>query len=398
MTAKHGFHSICVKDPIQIDGNYSHTLPVYATSTFVYENVEKAKRVFQGKDKAYIYSRWHNPTIDAVERKIAALETHGLNKNANAVLFSSGMSAITALLMSLPVKKGDAVITQGNLYGTTIDLFNTIFRNLGVKVLYENLKDLNKTEDLIRKNKNIRLLYIETPANPTCECYDIKALALLARKHHLLACIDNTFATPYLQQPFKFGFEVIIHSTTKFLNGHGTALGGILISTSSTLIKKAWNIRKLTGSNSNAFDAFLLNNGLKTLPLRMERHCSNAHKVAEYLLQHPKIAAVHYPGLPHHPDYSLAKKQMYKPGGVLSFEIKGGEKAAMKMLNKLKFLTLTASIGTPDTLIQHPASMTHVKVPKAQRLQFGITDSLIRLSVGLEDIDDILYDLDQALK
>jgi methionine-gamma-lyase len=264
-------------------------------------------------------------------------------------------------------------------------------------VHYENLKDLNKTELILKHKKNIRLIYIESPANPTCDCYDLKALATMAKKYKAVTCIDNTFATPYLQQPFKYGIDFIVHSTTKFLNGHGNALGGVVVGTNKDQLKRIWNMRKLMGGNSNAFDAFLLNNGIKTLPIRMDMHCTNALLVAQFLSGHPEVSKVNYIGLRTHADNKLAKKQMNGFGGMLSFEMKGGFKAALNVLKKIKFLTLTASLGTADTLIQHPASMTHVKVPAEQRLKFGITDGLIRLSVGLENIEDILADLEQAL-
>jgi methionine-gamma-lyase len=393
-----GFRSLCVKDFISGDPNMPHALPIYATSTFVYESAEKAMRVFEGKDTAFIYGRWHNPTVEAVEKKIAALETFQLNRKAEAVMFSSGMAAISAVLMSLQLKKGDAILTQGNLYGTTTDLMNTVFENIGVEIIYENLKDLNKTASILKEKKNLRLIYIESPANPTCDCYDLKSLSALAKKYKAVSCIDNTFASPYLQQPFKYGIDFIVHSTTKFLNGHGNAIGGVVIGTDKARIKQVWNMRKLMGGNSNPFDAFLLNNGIKTLPLRMDMHCANAMKVAQFLSAHPKVSKVNYIGLPQHPDYKLAKKQMNGFGGMLSFEMKGGFKAALNVLKKIKFLILTASLGTADTLIQHPASMTHVKVSKEQKLKFGITDGLIRMSVGLENIEDILTDLEQAMK
>jgi methionine-gamma-lyase len=395
--AQCGFRSVCIKDVITNDPNMPHTLPVYATSTFVYENVEKAIRVYEEKESAYIYGRWHNPTVAAVEKKIATLESFGLNQKAEALLFSSGMAAINALLMSLELKKGDAILTQGNLYGTTTDLLNTVFQKNNIAVIYENLKNINKIESLLKNNKNIRLMYIESPANPTCDCYDLKALSALAKQHRVLTCVDNTFATPYLQQPIKFEIDFVIHSATKFLNGHGNALGGVVVGTSARLMKKVWNMRKLLGGNSNAFDAFLLNNGIKTLPIRMDMHCYNALKVATFLSNHPKVLKVNYVGLATHPDHQLAKKQMNGFGGMLSFEMKGGFKAALNMMKKLKFLTLTASLGTADTLIQHPASMTHRKVPQKQRLQYGITDGLIRMSIGLENIEDILNDLEQAM-
>lgn len=393
---KLGFQSLCVKDFIEGDPNMPHTLPIYASSTFVYESAQKAMQVFEGNEIAFIYGRWHNPTVEAVEKKIAALETFNIDKDAQAVLFSSGMAAISSFLMSLSLKQGDSILTQGNLYGTTTDLMNTIFENMGINIIYADLKNLDTVEDYIAHN-NVKLIYLESPANPTCSCYDLHSISSLAKRHKITTCIDNTFATPYLQQPFKYGIDYIVHSATKFLNGHGNGLSGIVIGVDDSGMKKVWNLRKLMGGNSNAFDAFLLNNGLKTLPLRMDRHCENAMKVAEFLTMNKKVSIVNYVGLPQHQDYEIAKKQMNNFGGMLSFELKGGYEAALHLMNNIKLLTLTASLGTSDTLIQHPASMTHVKVPKDQRLKYGITDGLIRMSVGLENIEDIIADLEQAL-
>jgi methionine-gamma-lyase len=273
---------------------------------------------------------------------------------------------------------------------------NTVFEKMGINIIYADLKNLDTVEDNIAHN-NVKLIYLESPANPTCSCYDLNIIASLAKKHKITTCIDNTFATPYLQQPFKYGIDYIVHSATKFLNGHGNGLSGIVIGVDDSGMKKVWNLRKLMGGNSNAFDAFLLNNGLKTLPLRMDRHCENAMKVGEFLSMNKKVSIVNYVGLPQHQDYEIAKKQMNNFGGMLSFELKGGYEAALHLMNNIKLLTLTASLGTADTLIQHPASMTHVKVPKDQRLKYGITDGLIRMSVGLENIEDIIADLEQAL-
>src|SRR5690606_32039768 len=239
------------------------TLPVYASSTFVYESAAKAMRVFEGKEEAFIYGRWHNPTVDAVEKKLAALESFGLNMPAEAVLFSSGMAAISGFLMSLELKAGDAILTQGNLYGTTTDLLVSVFEKQGVEIIFSDLKNTDVIENLLLKQGNIKLIYIESPANPTCDCYDLQKISSLAQQSGIVTCIDNTFATPYLQQPFQFGFDFIIHSTTKFLNGHGNAIGGVVIGKDAILMKKVWNIRKIMGGNSNAFDAFLLNNGIK---------------------------------------------------------------------------------------------------------------------------------------
>ncbi|CAN5380651.1 hypothetical protein BH09BAC1_BH09BAC1_21520 [soil metagenome] len=225
----------------------------------------------------------------------------------------------------------------------------------------------------------------------------LKALAALAKQYGKLTAADNTFATPYLQQPLSHGIDFVMHSTTKYLNGHGNAIGGIVIGRDSERMKQVWRMRKLLGGTPSPFDAFLLNNGIKTLVLRMEKHCDNAEKVAEWLHEHPAVEGVNYTGLPSHPDHELAISQMRRFGGILSFELKGGVEAGIKLMNGVQHCVLTASLGTADTLIQHPASMTHVQVDKAQRLQFGITDGLVRLSVGIEDVDDIIADLEQAL-
>jgi len=242
-------------------------------------------------------------------------------------------------------------------------------------------------------------MYLETPANPTIQCVDLEALTKLAKAHHLLVAVDNTFATPYLQQPFRYGVDYVFHSTTKFLNGHGTAIGGVLLGRDlekmNGPVKKTYRI---LGVNSNPFDAFLLNLGMKTLELRMERHCSNAMKVAEFLYAHPAVAKVNYTGLPTHPDYHVAQKQMKHPGGMLSFEMKHGLQAGITFMNKLHMCIRTVSLGTAETILCHPASMTHFATPKESREKYGITDGLIRMSVGLENADDILNDLDQALR
>jgi methionine-gamma-lyase len=396
---KKGFETLCISDrlPGRTEG-FSHVPPIHATSTFVYENAEKAMNVFQGKEEAYIYGRWHNPSYTIIEQKVALLESYGLDiETPEAILFSSGMAAISSMFLSLSLKKGDAVLTQGNLYGTTTEMLNTMLGEHGVDILYQNLKDLKQVEVLLKRNKSIKIIYIETPANPTLDCYDLGALAALAKKYGKLTAVDNTFATPYLQQPLAHGIDFVMHSTTKFLNGHGNAIGGIVVGSNTKLMKQVWRMRKLLGSNPSPFDAFLLNNGIKTLVLRMEKHCNNAEKVAEWLQNHPAVGKVNYTGLTNHPDHELAIAQMRRFGGILSFELKGGIDAGIKLMNGVKHCVLTASLGTADTLIQHPASMTHVQVNREQRLQFGITDGLVRLSVGIEDVDDIINDLEQAL-
>jgi len=243
------------------------------------------------------------------------------------------------------------------------------------------------------------MMYLETPANPTIQCVDIEELTKIAKKHNLIVACDNTFATPYLQQPFKYGVDFIVHSTTKFLNGHGTAIGGILLGRDIDFMKaKATKAQRLLGGNSNPFDAFLLIQGIKTLEIRIDRHCENAMKVAKFLEQHSAVSKVNYTGLASHPDHAVAMKQMKKAGGMLSFELKKSLQGGIDFMNKLKMCVRTVSLGTVDTLLSHPASMTHFGVPKEQREKYGITDGLIRMNVGIENSEDIITDLEQALK
>jgi methionine-gamma-lyase len=242
------------------------------------------------------------------------------------------------------------------------------------------------------------MMYLETPANPTIQCVDLKELSAIAKRHNLVVAVDNTFATPYLQQPFQYDVDFIVHSTTKFLNGHGTAIGGILLGRDVDFMKtKVTKVHRLLGGNANPFDAFLLITGMKTLEVRMDRHCANAMEVARFLEGHAQVAQVNYAGLEHHPDHKVALKQMKHPGAMLSFELKGGLQGGIDFLNKLQMCVRTVSLGTVDTLLSHPASMTHAGVPKEQREQYGITDGLIRMNVGIENVQDIIRDLEQAL-
>ncbi len=394
-----GFESVTARDVFDsAKAIHPHAAPIYTSSTYVYESAGKAQRVFEGKEEAFIYSRWSNPNAELAEQKLEQLETFGLNVSAKALMFSSGMGAIGALFQSI-LKPGDAILAQGNIYGTSVDYFNHYTSALNMQVVYADFAKLNEVEDVLKANKNIKLLYAETPSNPTLNCYNLKALSDLAHRHKAKLAVDNTFASPYLQQPLKFGVDFVIHSGTKYLNGHGTGLSGFLVGRHVKFMEKeVWKIRKLNGTICSAFDAWLLNIGMKTLSLRMDKHCTNAMAVAKYLQQHPAVTKVNYLGLKEHAEHTLAKKQMRNFGGVLSFELKGGFKAGLKLIKKIKFCQLTASLGTIDTLIQHPASMSHYFVPKQQREQYGITDGLIRLSVGIEDVQDVIADLEQAFK
>lgn len=397
-----GFQSLCVKDPI-IENHASHVPPIYATSTFTYDDLEAAFAFFKGKGDKFTYSRLGNPGPAFVAEKIAALESFGCrNEDGSEVegrglLFASGMAAISAALLS-QLQAGDKVITQGNLYGTTNELLTQVLSQYGIQTLLADLKDPEHIENAIINDERIKVLYIETPANPTLECFDLEALCTIANNLGIKAIVDNTFATPYIQQPLKWGADMVVHSGTKFLNGHGTGISGVLVCRHAEDHKKAYRILKSFGAVCSPFEAYLLNNGLKTLALRMEKHQENAAALAQLLAEHPAVAKVNYLSLPEHPDHELAQYQMSGFGGMLSFELNGGLQAGLAFQEKINFCTLTASLGTADTLITHPASTSHVNVPEDQRLQFGITGGLVRVSVGLEDFDDISKDFLQALE
>lgn len=392
-----GWSSLAIHGGHRQDPLYAHQTPIYASSTYVYDTAEQGMRRFSGEEEGFIYSRWGNPTIFEAEEKIAALETFQLGMDVKGILHSSGMAAISTLMLST-LKPGDKIITHFSLYGGTDELISKILPSFGITAIIADLRDLNKAEDLIKSDKAIKMMYLETPANPTIQCVDLYELCMLAKKYNLVTACDNTFATPYLQQPFQYGIDFIVHSTTKFLNGHGTAIGGILLGRDIELMKtKMTKAHRLFGGNSNPFDAFLLIQGIKTLEVRMERHCHNAMEVAGFLEDHPAVAKVNYTGLPSHPDHFIAMKQMRHPGAMLSFELKGGLLAGIDFMNKLKMCVRTVSLGTCDTLLSHPASMTHYSVPKEEKEKYGITDGLIRMNVGIENIQDIITDLEQAL-
>jgi methionine-gamma-lyase len=392
--AVHGGHK---KDPM-----YAHQVPIYASSTYVYDTAEQGMRRFSGQEEGYIYSRWGNPTISEAEEKIVALETFNINRKdgsafqVKGILHSSGMAAISTMMIAL-LKPGDRILTHFSLYGGTDELVQKILPPLNITAEIIDLRDINKAESAM-KTGQIKLLYLETPANPTIQCVDLESLCKLAKQYNIIVACDNTFATPYLQQPFRYGADFIVHSTTKFLNGHGTAIGGILLGRDIEQMKgHVTKVHRLLGGNANPFDAFLLIQGIKTLELRMERHCANAMDVANFLAKNSAVAKVNYAGLESHPDHKVAMKQMRHPGGMLSFELKNGLQAGINFMNKLKMCVRTVSLGTCDTLLSHPASMSHAGIPKEQRHKYGITDGLIRMNVGIENAQDIIADLGQAL-
>jgi methionine-gamma-lyase len=358
---------------------------------------------YSGPDKTRIYSRWGNPTFTAAEETIAALESFGIfNADGSplklkALLHASGQSAMTTMFMS-NLQSGDTILSHFALYGGTNELFKSVLPQSGIKATIIDMRDLNMVEDALKKDSSIKLIHVETPANPTLQCIDLAGISELAKKYNCIFTVDNTFATPYLQQPFKYGADFVFHSTTKFLNGHGTAIGGVLIGKDlEKMNTTVWKWHTLMGGNSNPFDAFLLGQGMKTLEIRMDKHCSNATEVANFLNAHTAIEKVNYNGLSSHPDYAIAQKQMRHPGALMSFELKAGLVGGKRFIDKLQMCVRAVSLGTVDTLISHPASMTHSSLTPEERLKYGITDGLIRMSVGIENIADILNDLNQAL-
>jgi len=385
------------------NNNSSHTTPIYATSTFTFETAEEGMERFKGTDKTKLYSRWGNPTFAAAEQTLEALEAHGLiNEKGEplqlkALLHSSGQAAMSTLFLS-NLSAGDTLISHFSLYGGTQELMQKLLTEAGIKTILIDVRDTALLKQTLEANKGVKLIHLETPANPTLQCVDIESICKIAHAHGVKVSVDNTVATPYLQQPFALGADFVFHSATKFLNGHGSALNGVLLGKDLEFMKtKVWKWHVLLGGNSNAFDSYLLIQGMKTLEIRMERHCSNTAKVAQFLDKHAAIEKVNYTGLPSHPDHAIASKQMKQHAPLISFELKGGIEAGKKFLDALEVCTRAVSLGTVDTLVSHPASMTHYGIPREERIKYGITDGLIRMSVGIENYEDLEADLAQAL-
>lgn len=356
--------------------------PIYQTSTYVQRS--------PGDHKGFEYSRTQNPTRDTLQDNLAALENgkHGL-------CFASGMAAIDAVIKTL--KSGDEIIASNDLYGGSGRLFNKIFTNFGLSFKYTSMEDTSLVEELI--SENTKLIWIETPSNPMMNIIDIKEIANIAKKNNILLGVDNTYATPYLQTPLDLGADIVMHSVTKFLGGHSDVIMGALVVNDAKLAENLAFIQNSSGAVSGPMDSFLVLRGIKTLHLRMEKHCENCRVVAEYLKNHPKVETVYWPGFESHPNHHVAKGQMKDFGGMVSFLVKSGSKEeAIRICKRLKIFSLAESLGGVESLVNHPAIMTHASVSFEDRQKIGIVDSLIRLSVGIEDIDDILADLEQAIE
>nr|WP_312291914.1 methionine gamma-lyase [Clostridium chromiireducens] len=368
----------------------SAATPIYQSSTFIFDSAEQGGRIFSGEEAGYRYTRFGNPTNEVLEEKLALLE------GAEAcVSTASGIGAISTALWTI-LSAGDHVISSSTIYGDTSAFLNNGLKKYGVEVDFVDMSDPVNVLKAIKPNTKV--VYIETPANPTLKLNDISVISKIAHlNQNCIVMVDNTFCTPYIQRPLELGADVVLHSGTKFLNGHGDVVAGFILGSKEFINEAKLGVQKLTGAILSPFDSYLLIRGLKTLPIRMEKHCSNAMAIAEFLEKHSAVEKVYYPGLRSFSQYELAKKQMNLPGAIIAFELTHGIESGRTLMNNLNLCRLAVSLGDTETLIQHPATMSHAVCSKEERLSAGISDGLVRLAVGLEDATDIIKDLEQAL-
>jgi len=384
-----GFNSKLIHAGDYQDEFGSAVTPIYQTSTFSFKNAQHGADLFAGKEKGYIYTRIGNPTINVLENKIAELEN-----GYRGIALASGMAAVSTVYMAA-LKQGDHMISTSAVYGPSRGVMETHFSKFGVKYSYIDTSDLDLLENAIQPNT--KLLYLETPANPTIQLTDIKKASEIAHKHNILVCVDNTFCSPYLQQPLDLGADIVLHSLTKFINGHADIVGGIIVAKDVELYDTLRKAMVYMGGNMDPHQAFMVIRGVKTLSLRIDKAQESAMKIAKYLENHPRVEWIKYPGLKSFKQHELAKEQMNGFGSMISFGLKGGYQAGKTLMDNVHLATLAVSLGGVETLIQHPASMTHAGVSKADKLAAHITDGLVRYSVGIENVNDLIADLEQAL-
>ncbi len=389
--AKMGFSTRAIHAGYEKNEHGALATPIYQTSTFMFDSAEQGGKRFALEEEGFIYSRLGNPTNAQLEAKLANLE----NTEA-AVSTASGIGAITSALW-VSLKAGDHVVAAKTLYGCTFAFLNHGLTNYGVEVTFVDTGNLDEVRAAMKDNTKV--VYLETPANPNMNITDIEAVSKIAHeKEGCVVIVDNTYNTPYIQRPLDLGADLVVHSATKYLNGHGDVIAGFVAGRKELIDQvRLVGLKDMTGAVLSPFDAFLINRGMKTLEIRMERHCANAQKVAEFLESHPAVESIMYPGLKSFPQYELAKKQMKLPGAMIAFEVKGGIEAGRKLMNTVELCTLAVSLGDAETLIQHPATMTHSPYTPEERAASGISEGLVRLSVGLENAEDIIADLKQAL-
>jgi len=384
-----GLNSMLIHGGELEDAFGSAVVPIYQTSTFKFRNVKHGADLFAGKEKGYIYTRIANPTIEVFEKKMALIEN-----GYAAIATSSGMSAVSTAYLAL-LSSGDHVVSTAAVYGPSRNIMEGHMKRFGIESTY--ISTVNPDEVRAAIKPETKMIYLETPTNPTMEITDIPAISKIAEEYGLIVVVDNTFATPVLQKPLDLGAHVVLHSLTKYINGHADIVGGVLVGKTKEVCDKLRSVMVGFGCNMDPHQAFLVYRGMKTLKIRVEEAQRNAIKVADFLAAHPKVEWVKFPGLKSHPQYELANKQMSGPGSMICFELKGGHEAGVNMLNNVHCAILAVSLGGVETLIQHPASMTHAGVPAEKRAAAGISDGLVRLSVGIEDVEDIIADLEHAL-
>ena len=384
------FETKCVHSGIDENEFGAVVPPIYQTSTFKFESAQHGASLFAGERRGYIYTRMANPTVEAMENAIAELEG-----GYKALGCGSGMAAIHTVFASL-TSAGDHILCSAAVYGPTTTLLNTVMNKFGVESTFVDTSNIEAVKKAVRPNTKV--LYIETPGNPTLAITDIHAMAEIAHNNNAVLVVDNTFMSPALQKPFEFGADVVLHSLTKFLNGHADVVGGIVIVKDDQAYKSFRKVLNQIGGVIDPFNSFLVHRGIKTLALRMKKHCENAVIVAEYLEKHSQIKSVSYPGLKSHPQFEIGQKQHKGPGGMITFELEGGFEAGQVLMNSVKLCQLAVSLGGVESLIQHPASMTHYSMGKEARLAGGITEGLVRLSVGIENVNDIIADLEKGLE
>ncbi len=383
-----GFETQAIRSQLERTQYLEHSVPLYLTSSFVFEDAEDMRASFAEEKERNIYSRYSNPNTNEFVDKVCQMEGA-----ATGFAFASGMAAVYSTLAAL-LNSGDHIVSAGSVFGATHSLFINYFPKWGIETTYFDINKPETIESCIQPNTKI--LFAESPTNPAVDIIDLELLGAIAKKHNLILIIDNCFATPYLQQPIKWGADLVIHSATKLMDGQGRVLGGITVG-DAELIQKIYLFSRLTGPSLSPFNAWVLSKSLETLAIRLDRHCENALKVAEFLEQHPKISLVKYPFLKSHPQHEIAKKQMKLGGNIVAFEIKGGLDAGRTFLDKIRLCSLSPNLGDTRTIVTHPASTTHSKLTVEERLAVSITDGLVRVSVGLETVEDIIVDLEQAL-
>lgn len=365
-----------------------HSTPIHPTSSFVFNSAEQMQDIFSGEESGNIYSRFTNPSVEEFQTKLAALEG-----TEACMATATGMAAVFTSLMAY-LKKGDHIMASRAIFGSSFQVISQTLPEYGISCTFVDPQDINSWKDAVRQNT--KMLFLESPSNPGLDLIDLEKASAFAKENEILLNIDNCFATPYLQQPSKWGADIITHSATKFIDGQGRVMGGAILG-SKEIIEKAYLFIRRTGPSLSPFNAWILSKSLETLAVRMDRHCSNAMAIAQWLETHDKVKKVNYPFLSSHPQYNIAKKQMSQGGGIVTFEIDGKLEDGVRFLNSLKMLSLTANLGDSRSIASHPASTTHLRVPEEDRLKLGITNTLIRISTGLEHIDDIIADIDQAL-